>query len=394
MALTIGIATASASDGRAAEHLDTPEVVADPRTDIGDLYAWMSPDKRRLNLVITLVGRSFADDVVYAFHVGSSRSPGFSASTASITCATLLSQPQCQLVAPSGTSRVNGDMAETGGQFSADGALRVFAGPRDDPFFNNVRGTREAYTIARTALADAPRDVADCPAFNQQTSGEILARWRQTEGGPAKNFLAGWTATALVVSVDAQLLQQGGPMLGVWAETRRGTARIDRMGRPLTANMLLAPLDGPEAANRLKQKYNESSPASDAFVSDIERALGFYDGFDGVCGNAFLAQPAGASRYLELALLLADDRLWINADSGLCDTPFAVELAWRGGRPEAAGACGGRTPQQDSVDTYRSLLVTGAASSVSDGVDADDQPVSEAFPFLAPPVPSTSVSGR
>lgn len=37
----------------ASDHLDTPTVIADPRGDIGDVYAWMSPDARQLNLVMT-----------------------------------------------------------------------------------------------------------------------------------------------------------------------------------------------------------------------------------------------------------------------------------------------------------------------------------------------------
>jgi hypothetical protein len=56
---------------QASDHLDTPQVIADPRTDIGDIYAWPSADWLKLNLVMTIVGHSFARDVDYVFHVDS-----------------------------------------------------------------------------------------------------------------------------------------------------------------------------------------------------------------------------------------------------------------------------------------------------------------------------------
>ena len=61
---------------RASDHLDSPTVIADPRTDIGDIYAWTSPDHQQLNLVMTIVGHSFSDQVAYVFHVDSGRKFG------------------------------------------------------------------------------------------------------------------------------------------------------------------------------------------------------------------------------------------------------------------------------------------------------------------------------
>jgi len=44
-----------ATPSPAADHLDTPTVIADPAADIGDLYAWTADDGRRLNLVMDIV---------------------------------------------------------------------------------------------------------------------------------------------------------------------------------------------------------------------------------------------------------------------------------------------------------------------------------------------------
>ena len=107
-------------------------------------------------------------------------------------------------------------------------------------------------------------------------------------------------------------------------------------------------------------------------MPDIQQTLGLYDGFDGTCGNQWA--PAGG-----LAKLLADDRLWVDTRHTACKQFLAVEL-------EIPGDCGGRTPSYDAVDVYRSLLVLGNTSGVSDGVDRDDRATSATeFPFLAAP---------
>ena len=43
------------------------------------------------------------------------------------------------------------------------------------------------------------------------------------------------------------------------------------------------------------------------------------------CGNALLAR--NDPQYREMATVLADDRLWVNSDSGVCTQLFAVELS-------------------------------------------------------------------
>ena len=42
--LVLGLAVSGHCWG--SDHLDTPAVIEDPRTDIGDMYAWASPDHK------------------------------------------------------------------------------------------------------------------------------------------------------------------------------------------------------------------------------------------------------------------------------------------------------------------------------------------------------------
>jgi hypothetical protein len=156
---------------------------------------------------------------------------------------------------------------------------------------------------------------------------------------------------------------------------------IDRMGRALTGNMLLGTFDTAEDSERLKSQYNRAAPDDWVmFAPALAKNLAVYDGFDGRCGNAWKAAGARpAARYARLALLLADDRLWIDSTAKRCDHYLAVESGIR-------HDCGGRSPLDDAVDIFRSLLSQGRRGGLPDGVDRDDREHPAAsFPFLAPP---------
>ena len=384
--------------GHASDHLDTAAVIADPASDIGDLYAWASGDGKRLNLVMTIVGGSFSDHVRYEFHLDSGKSVGNTTATTSIACEfNSAFAPDCRL---GDVDRARGD---ANGETGLDGErhrFRVFAGLRDDPFFNNVHGTRAALKVVGAALAEAPKDKSGCPLFDARTSARILDEWRHTEGRAGNNLLAGWTTAALVIEVDLDVVNGGGPLLGVWATTTvRGVTPghkhhledgvpIDRMGRALTGNALLGTFAAKAASDARKSQYNQAPPpAWQSFAADIGATLAVYDGFDGHCGNQWLARSAPpASRYAELARLFADDRLWVNSNARSCQQYLSAEFKHAG---DTHRDCGGRTPNYDAVDVFRSLLVFGLPNGVDDGVARDDAEHSDLrFPFLAPSTPT------
>ncbi len=360
----------------ASDHLDSPQVIADPRVDIGDLYAWTSADGRRLNLVMTIVGHALDKNAEYAFHIDSGpRFPDTTARTDIVCRFPSKTQADC-LIGRDET--IQGDPGRLKGLASASGRSRLFAGLRDDPFFNNVKGSRAAFELAAATLPGVPRDAAGCPAYTPKQTAAILDQWRHTDGGPARNFLAGWTPTAIVLEVDLGLVNRGGPVLAVWADTLVDDVRIDRMGRPLTGNGLLAHLGSDEEADAYKVRYNAATPGTaEEFVPVIARSLALYDGYDGRCGNQLMIDRAAPpeQRYLPLARLLADDRLWVHSAVTTCTQLFGVELGLHD--------CGGRTLHYDAVNVYRSLLAGGTNDAVTDGVRADDQQHSDTvFPFL------------
>ncbi|HEX3139430.1 MAG TPA: hypothetical protein VHQ87_05215 [Rhizobacter sp.] len=203
----------------AADHLDTPTVTADPAADIGDLYAWTSSDGKRLNLVMDIVGRKFSDQIQYVFHIDSGPRLGATLASTTILCRfDVANAVECWA---GEADYVRGDASHPAGLEGRNKRFRVFAGLRDDPYFNNVRGTRAALNLAADAIqkGKAAKDATGYFAFDAASSKEVFAQWRMTSGEPAKNFLAGWKTSALVVSVDLSVVNQGGPLLAVWGRT-------------------------------------------------------------------------------------------------------------------------------------------------------------------------------
>jgi hypothetical protein len=394
----------------ASDHLDTPTVIADPAADIGDIYAWTSSDGRRLNLVMDIVAHQFSDRLQYVFHVDSGEQFGKTTATTLIVCSfDVANVLDCWV---GDADYVHGDASDPRGIEGNNRRFRVFAGLRDDPFFNNVKGTRAAYNVAGAALQHGTTvDSAGCPQFDEATSHEILDTWRHTNGGPATNLLAGWKSSSLVLSIDLDVLNTGGKLLAVWgavhkvslgkASPKAGSPgkfptlpklgeQIERTARPLIKNGLVGgPLAADAISNHRKESYNRVSRTNWAqFATYIQETLGLYDGFDGHCGNQWLADRTakGRARYEALAKVLADDRVWVNSKSNVCTQFLAVEYTKFGTPGALNGDCGGRTPNYNASNIFRSLLTNGTTTGVDDGLKGDDQVHSTTtFPFLAAP---------
>lgn len=380
---------AVASGARASDHLDSPTTVANPQADVSDVYAWTAASGRQLNLVMTIQGHAFSDKVRYAIHVDSGKVFGQTSTSTAIECRFhSANRIQCDLGRADSAS---GDATDPAGLESRNHHFRVFAGLRDDPFYNNIKGLLAAYGTATHAINEkkATADAAGCAHFDEPTSREILTQMRHTDGGPAQNLLQNWTVSAIVVSVDLSLVSQGGPLLAVWGTSSSGGKRLDRMARPFVANTLLgtAPFSSDDASGQRRQEFNEASAGTSAhFVADLQKSLAFQDSLDGRCGNQLLAQSEESpARYRALAKVFADDRLWVNSSASVCTQFFAVELASLAGANTSTD-CGGRSPVYDTSNVWRSLLIAGTPTGITDGLHQDEHsPSATVFPFLAPP---------
>jgi Domain of unknown function (DUF4331) len=157
-------------------------------------------------------------------------------------------------------------------------------------------------------------------------------------------------------------------------------AQVDRQARSVVNTVLIHGFDADMAAKgAAKDAYNAAAPATWAsFKEEIAKNLAILDSLDTNCGNQLRAgATVAAGRYDVLAGVLADDQLYVNTATGTCTQYFAVELGM-------AGDCGGRAPTYDTIDVTLSAVAIGAATGVTDGIDADDKTQSNsAFPFLA-----------
>lgn len=225
---TITLAAASlallATHATAADHLDSPSVTTDAATDINDLFAWMSPDGTKLNLIMTVFPAAtdtsaFSDSAQYVFHLNSSAAYGEAATSFDILCRfDAAQQIQCWA---GNEDYVAGDASAAGGLASMNGMFTVHAGLHDDPFFFNIDGFNTTVSTVISAAPGLTFDAAGCPALDAATSNALVSQLQTApDGGAAMDFFAPLNTMAIAIEVDASLVTPGGAILGVWASTR------------------------------------------------------------------------------------------------------------------------------------------------------------------------------
>ncbi len=214
--------TLSASAALAADHIDSPAAVADPAADITDLYAWMSPDAEKVNLVLDVFPfadgeAAFSDAVAYVFHINSANEYGAEATETTIICAfTAGAAFECW----AGDDYASGNVGDDSGIESDNGNMTVFAGLRNDPFFMEFVGFTETVDTVIGAAGGLQFDGAGCPQLDEATSNLLVGQLMSgAEGAAASDTFAGANVLSLVVQVDKSIVTPGGPLLGVWAST-------------------------------------------------------------------------------------------------------------------------------------------------------------------------------
>ncbi|HEY3358731.1 MAG TPA: hypothetical protein VGQ83_36120 [Polyangia bacterium] len=254
VAVALVVAAAAASLAVAADHADgTPAALnqPDPSSDITDLFAWMTPDAARLNLIMDVspgatAGTQFSDAVKYVFFLGSR--PGFGDPVANRVqiIATFDAKQVIQLwVRDAGTGTVldyvTGDASKTSGLTSRSGKVKVFAGLRDDPFFFNLAGFKNAARAVARVTAPAT-DAAGCPTVGAAAVAAVTTLLQKDctgTGAPVDTFAAPTPGSnakcpstnpnqpltgnilAIVVQLDKTLVTQGGPSLVFWGSTNK-----------------------------------------------------------------------------------------------------------------------------------------------------------------------------
>ena len=358
--------------------------MTEPIADITDVFAFPSPE-RPGHLVLAVNTRPFAkpsdllsDGLVYRFRLrpltaGAPTDPApFAVRAEEFVFDCVFSPP----VGADGTQRVEqqGTCTTPAGETvsfrtndeggGSGHGVRVFAGPRWDPFIMDAPAALKTIATGKLAFTD-----------------------------PGSIFLDGKNVLGLVVEIDSALLD-GAELVGVVAETlTRGkfNVRIERVGRPEVKNMMLAPKQF-DAVNReleIRDLYNmeDAFRLGGAYVgayrARLNANLAFWDGLDSKADWPTDGNGDHPLTELVLADFLVVDLTRPYTEQG---SFLEIELAARAG--EAHETCGGRAPNDDVMDTiFTQLVNAGNGPTIRDGVDQATRPASTTFPYLAAPNP-------
>ena len=234
--LVAGLATlavlGSAGLALGSDHQDTPDVEANPKQDMTDVYAFPSPTAGRIVLVMnsrafltpgaTAADASFDPDQLYQFKVdynGDAKEDKVIQVTFSGTGANQQVAVRGPVAPPvqgatanevaDVTPAVTGLINTTLG--SATGIL-AFAGPRDDPFFIDLEA---AFCILPDRKPEGGELSGNC-ALTPNPSAPFFFR------NPGVDYVDGFNVLSIVVELPSSMIENGAPgKLGIWGTISR-----------------------------------------------------------------------------------------------------------------------------------------------------------------------------
>ncbi|MBV8761485.1 MAG: DUF4331 family protein [Deltaproteobacteria bacterium] len=206
--------------------------------DITDVYAWMSTDGSKVNLIMNVSPgdpgtRHFDNTVQYVWHVNSVDQFGSTTPTETKVICTFASDTSIQCWVGADKDYVKGDPSNTAGLTSADGKLKVFAGRRSDPFFFNLNGFKDAVATVEAAVAGGQitsATVDGCPHITPPVATLLRGKLDEQAVGSAATHppcsgsdvdcFKRFDVMSIVVQVDKSLLNSGAnTLVRVWGST-------------------------------------------------------------------------------------------------------------------------------------------------------------------------------
>lgn len=370
-----------------SDHFSGPRAIADPAADIADLYVFPSPERPGYLVLVLNVfpaampGTLFSDAVDYRFRlrpvaiaatgtghlfeVGQTEYAFTCTFTAPVKPAgseTWVQTGTC--VTPTGEAiafRVNDD------QGTESNRLRIFAGLRLDPFFIDLPGVLGTNKLRRLAF--------------------------KPEG---QNSLEGQNVLTIVIEaeIEAMFGVENGPLFAVVGETTttgQVPIRLERVGRPELKNVVLSSKEF-DPVNRdleIRDLYNQENPFqlaptyAGAYRARLNANLAFFDSLD----DKTDWPPDAQGNHPLTELLLADFLVVDVSKPFAANSCFEIEQALLKG--DAPKTCGGRSLNDDIVDSLYTWLVNGGSGPrIRDGVDQATRPAAHCFPYLVSPNPT------
>ncbi len=381
----------------ASDHIDGAPSLSNPQADLTDLYAFPTPDKdNNLTVILNMYSgvslRShFSPKVDYEIEIRqldtglSPQIPGFSVYEDQAV------KLRCHFYEPPHShntkhkvkpgnydctlSKNSQEVAKISGtvdKIVEDQGLKMFVGPRSDPFF--LSGDHFKSVTERTGFSPSP---------NFSTG----------------NLMHSVNVMSMVVEIDMNALELPKGLIGIAARSidSSDNVTIDRVGRPEITNYSLhAYGDAP----KLKRSYNQKTPFA---VSESNQEIYRQRIFDNIKAYDELDDKFDWNNndYKELELfskVLAEDFLTVNM-AGACiphvNDYLAIEKSIF--TAIATSSCGGRHPEEDIMATLSALYIGGINAQPKDfssGVNIPYQSngqktLSTIFPYLDSPSKTT-----
>jgi hypothetical protein len=368
---------------RAADHGDAPNVAGDQACDLADVYFFLDPNNNnKVVLIGTLRGfivpgeavnfAIFDRNVRYRFEIentGDARPDTFvdvtfdkRAADPGPTPRQILQVPRPQtatvrlpngetFTAPVFNPSLGSSPPPQMVTYNAGGTgVDFFAGEVDDPFFFDIPAFGRFIVSIRNGSPDP----------------SLLMRGRDT--------FAGYNILSIALRFPVFMLRGNSSIIGVDFLAQRATQEIqdggritrsgpfrtlDRMGNP-AVNVALVPFSR-------KDEYNAANTQDDAagqFAASIVATL-----------HALGTNQSNINTLAEVAVLHGD---FLRLDVSIPNSGTG------GGHNPAASFPNGRRLRDDTIDILLNIISNGAIVT-GDNVNANDVPLGNTFPFLAPP---------
>jgi uncharacterized protein DUF4331 len=271
---------------------------------------------------------------------------------------------------------------------SLNGGVKVFAGQRDDPFFASLGRIFDTINLTGAGLGNMGGGVDDLAGYAvhstilQVPEGQLTRNHKPVAGPDARNAVVGvWSTT------ERRTLKVAGGGAGPYRQ-------ISRLANPLV-NEVIIPLGQ-------KDRFNRTTPDKDAanygkYVLSPELAKVLNALFDvGAPENnrtdivqAVLQGVPGLNAFPGKAAKNATDTIKINL--GTPPTASPSRLGVLGG--DNAGYPNGRRLTDDVVDIDLQVVagaLKGHMVPLGDGVDQNNVPFLDHFPYVASPRPGAN----
>ncbi len=275
-----------------------------------------------------------------------------------------------------------------------EGGGKVFAGPRDDPFFVDLGGTFDAINI-RQLTGNQGKGKDDLSGFSVSSTVLLVPESAVTrDRKPVKSAAASNSVIGVWSTTDRKRVQvtnadfdQGG-LKG--KGKGKGEVQVSRLGNPLV-NEVVIPLGK-------KDQFNRTTPDRDAEL------YGKYVVKPELAGilNALFDLGIKTDNRTDIVQALLQGIPGLNQHKGIKGPPAVDTIKLNLGTPPASGAenrfgviggdtagfPNGRRLGDDVVDIELQVVagfLIGKKVPLGDGVDRNDKPFLSTFPYLAGP---------